>query len=62
MKGAINMSDKEINRLGVLIQVQAKKFSQLEGGKLLKVSVEQVLRQIRKLQAKFRLEDVVGIV
>lgn len=58
MKGAINMSDKEIDRLGVLIQVQAKRLSQLEASKLLKVSV----RQIRKLLAKFRLEGAVGIV
>ena len=52
------MSHQEIDRVGIVELVEAKKLSQVEGSKQLNISS----RQMRRLQKRYRQESVEGLI
>lgn len=58
MKGIISMSDKEVDRMGVMQRLEAKEIRQRHAAKLLQVSV----RQVKRLVKKYRAQGAAGLV
>ncbi len=53
IKRTLEMSNKEIDRVGVVKLVESKKLSQIEGAKQLSIST----RQMRRLQQNHRQDS-----
>lgn len=58
MKGVISMSNKEVDRVGVMQRLAAKEIRQRHAAKLLKVSV----RQVKRLVKAYRTRGAEGLV
>lgn len=58
MREAVNMSNKDLDRLHILKKVQSKELTQVEAGRLLKLGE----RQIRRLLTRFKEEGSKGII
>lgn len=58
MKGIISMSEKEIDRPGVIQRLVAREIRQRHAGKLLKLSI----RQVKRLVKAYRMHGAAGLV
>ena len=58
VREAVNMSNKDLDRLYILKKVQSKELTQVEAGRLLKLGE----RQIRRLLTRFKEEGSKGII